>query len=218
MHRVVITAITATAIEVECCGHQSLSRKIIMTSYTPAAVCLCVGVDVHEPNCHYSVQIGEMFECSTVMLAKRGQHLSYWEGLFLSGAALMGLSKSHANKCPSLWLSITTTQKQSAHRTIVELKQTSSSAGEMHVNELQSTVCVCAHGKAFNEKRKGEGPKMPPTPPHAPPPNTHTRTGIKNAHSLIAVPARMCAIIDFHVNLPNLRVITAIFPRVLWLR
>lgn len=44
-------------------------------------------------------------------------------------------------------------------------------------------VCVCVHGKAFNENRKGEEPKMPPTPPHAPPPNTHTRTGIKNAHS-----------------------------------
>lgn len=166
MHRVVITAITATAIEVECCGHQSLSRKIIMTSYTPAAVCLCVGVDVHEPNCHYSVQIGEMFECSTVMLAKRGQHLSYWEGLFLSGAALMGLSKSHANKCPSLWLSITTTQKQSAHRTIVELKQTSSSAGEMHVNELQSTVCVCVCTERHLMKRGREkDPKCPPPHP-----------------------------------------------------
>lgn len=164
MHRVVITAITATAIEVECCGHQSLSRKIIMTSYNPAAVCLCVGVDVHEPNCHYLVQIGEMFECSTVMLAKRGQHLSYWEGLFLSSAALMGLSKSHANKCPSLWLSITTTQKQSAHRTIVELKQTSSSAGEMHVNELQSTVCVCTERHLMKRGRE-KNPKCPPPHP-----------------------------------------------------
>lgn len=53
-------------------------------------------------------KVGQMFESSSVVLAQRGQHLSNWQGLFLSGAALMGLSKNHANKCPSLQLSITT--------------------------------------------------------------------------------------------------------------
>ena len=55
-----------------------------------------VWVDVREPNCHSSVQTlrsGRCSGCRAAALAQRGQHLSYWQGLFLSRAALMGLSK-----------------------------------------------------------------------------------------------------------------------------
>lgn len=151
--------------------------------------CFCVGVDARESNCHNSAQTlrsVEMSECSASVLAQRGHRLSYWQGLFLSRAALTGLSKSHANKCPSMRLSITTIHpvtKCLLHHCWIKVNKLVWLGGACKWEAIDS---LCMRRDLF-EKEFGSHKC-----------NTHTF-----AHTQISVHVHTCNIIDFHVNLQN---------------